>query len=498
MLNEAMQSRIDRGNVKRDPIIRSASRINPTLVVLIANILETSTFVFSGVAMRIISGAGSPSSNAIKLLSIISACILHFYLKSLKKTSIAQQMKPLLRWQIYSLLTVAVPIFAVALLVAGVSQSIEGAFDYLSVSQMLWLWAAGATVGVSILRVCIWCLANNWRRHGRLVQSVVIVGGGELAERLLQYISRNHDDLIRVAGVYDDRRRVRAGGPALCRRIDGTIDDLLIRSPTMQLDRVFVALPHAAEQRLLYVLGKLKRLPADIVLAPDLVGFAVVEGRNKQGSSLPLFEVYARPLKVGERVAKEVFDRITAAVLLAALAPTLLIISLIIYLDSGGPILFRQARYGLGHRTIEVLKFRTMYAASTDAECRRQTEVNDARTTPVGRWLRRTSLDELPQLFNVLRGEMSLVGPRPLAVHMRVENELNHEVISEYSFRHRVKPGITGWAQVHGLRGAILSRELLHERVIYDLNYIDNWSFGLDLRIMFLTIGAIIWPRNAY
>jgi Undecaprenyl-phosphate glucose phosphotransferase len=496
MLHDAAQSGINRGSVTLDPFKTPTGTINPISMVLTANIFETAVFILTGLIAYIITRHNNMSPNIVVILSVISTSSLHFLIRSLKRSSVEKRIRLcLLRRQIDCLLTVTLPIIAAAFVVAGVSTSIGDASD---ARRMLWLWAASATVVASLLQICIWRLADHWRLQGRLVQSVVVVGGGELAKRLIQYIALNHGDLIRVVGVYDDRRRVRAGEPELGRRSDGTIDDLLIRSSTMRVDRVFVTLPHAAEERLLSVLHKLKRLPADIVLAPDLVGFAVAAGGNARSSFLPMLEVYARPLKAGERLAKEIFDRITAIGLLIALAPTLMIISVIIYLDSGGPILFRQARYGLGHRTIEVLKFRTMYAISADPDCRRQTDVNDARTTRVGRWLRRTSLDELPQLLNVVRGEMSLVGPRPLAIHMRVENELNHEVISEYCFRHRVKPGITGWAQVHGLRGAIVSRERLRERVIYDLNYIDNWSFGLDLRIMFLTIGAIAWPKNAY
>jgi exopolysaccharide biosynthesis polyprenyl glycosylphosphotransferase len=205
-----------------------------------------------------------------------------------------------------------------------------------------------------------------------------------------------------------------------------------------------------------------------------------------------------RPLRASERFFKEIFDRCAAAVLLLLLSPLLLGCAIAVKLSGPGPVFFRQERHGLGSRIFHVLKFRSMRTDLQDVSGAQQTRRNDARVTPVGNFLRRTSLDELPQLLNVLMGDMSLVGPRPLPVQMRVEDRLNYEIVAEYAFRHRVKPGITGWAQVKGHRGAVDTAEGLQSRVAHDLYYIENWSLWLDLKILFMTGAVCALGKNAF
>jgi len=200
----------------------------------------------------------------------------------------------------------------------------------------------------------------------------------------------------------------------------------------------------------------------------------------------------------GRSVLKTAFDGIGAAILLVFLLPLLMLIAVSVKLGSGGPVLFRQKRWGLDGSVIGVYKFRTMYADREDQMCQRQTTRGDARVTPVGRFLRRTSLDELPQLLNVLKGEMSLVGPRPHALGMTVNGQPNAEIVPTYFDRYRVKPGITGWAQINGYRGAVDSAEHLAHRVNLDLHYIQNWSLWLDVKILFLTVFKVFSDRNAF
>jgi polysaccharide biosynthesis protein PslA len=197
-------------------------------------------------------------------------------------------------------------------------------------------------------------------------------------------------------------------------------------------------------------------------------------------------------------ICKWIEDKLLASLLLMALSPLMLICALLIKCESSGPILFRQARFGFNNRNIRVLKFRTMYVDREDRSGACRTVRGDARVTPFGRILRRTSIDELPQLINVLKGEMSLVGPRPHAVAMKVGHRSYRDAIDEYAQRHRVKPGITGWAQINGLRGEIDSLEKARTRVEYDLAYIERWSVGFDLKILALTLPAILSLRNAY
>jgi polysaccharide biosynthesis protein PslA len=215
-------------------------------------------------------------------------------------------------------------------------------------------------------------------------------------------------------------------------------------------------------------------------------------------AGLQMMSLARRPLRASQRLFKDTFDRMLAGILLALLAPLMLTIAVGVRLSGPGPIFFRQERHGLGNRVFQVLKFRTMRTEMLDRGGRRQTERNDPRVTLFGALLRRTSLDELPQLINVLRGDMSLVGPRPLPLEMRVQDRLNYEIVAEYAFRHRVKPGITGLAQVKGHRGAVETVEALQSRIACDLYYIDHWSLWLDLKILALTSGVCLRGKNAF
>jgi Undecaprenyl-phosphate glucose phosphotransferase len=499
LLGGATKPRAIRGSGPQASMVKSAKKINPKLFFAIVSLLESLIAIFSGLGVFLIIGGGNKLYLFIMALTGTAALSLH----SLFKYSIAVSAESFIRLRLFGrlrsmLLSVVLPITCVSLLSSTLEYDRNDAFYLMGISRVLWVWSAASAAGAVILHICVWCVLRSWRARAILVQRIAIVGAGGLADRFVKWLEFAYPDLVEIVGVFDDRERERAEELPLRHLLRGTIDDLLHISRTVHIDRVVVALPHAAEGRLLYILQKLRRLPADITLAPDLIGFAAARDFGRKGSALPLFDIYACPLRSSEQLAKGIFDRVVAAGLIVLFLPTLLLICLAIFLESPGPILFRQLRYGLGHQVIAVLKFRTMYYEFSDYNCVRQTELHDKRTTRIGRWLRRLSLDELPQLFNILRGEMSLVGPRPLATEMRVENQLNHDLVSEYCYRHRVKPGITGWAQIHGLRGAIYSREALLERVLYDLYYIDNWSFWLDLRILLLTAKEIFVSKNAY
>jgi lipopolysaccharide/colanic/teichoic acid biosynthesis glycosyltransferase len=214
----------------------------------------------------------------------------------------------------------------------------------------------------------------------------------------------------------------------------------------------------------------------------------------------PLFGVEdaARHSRPGQDFFKRAIDYSLAALALLILAPLLLVIAAAIKLDSAGPVFFRQPRRGLNNETFTLFKFRSMYTHLSDIEANRQTSRDDPRVTRVGKWLRRVSFDELPQLFNVLRGEMSLVGPRPHAPNMRVEGQLLDAASSDYLLRYCVRPGITGWAQVHGARGQVVRQADLQRRVYYDLEYIREWSIRLDLKILMLTLTREIFSKNAF
>jgi Undecaprenyl-phosphate glucose phosphotransferase len=362
----------------------------------------------------------------------------------------------------------------------------------------LLLWAALTVAGVGVVRGVLAAMRDRWRAAGRLKQLVAIYGTGDHAERLVERLRAACPETIEIVGVFDDRAGRGVVGAGLRELPHGTTADLVEMSRLMEIDRIIVALPHAAEKRLLEILRKLHKMPVEISLAPDLVGFNLPTKDHEDYGGLPLLDVYGKPLTFGQSLVKSMFDRLAAGLGVIALSPVLLLVALAIKLDSKGPVLFRQNRYGFGDRVIGVYKFRTMKAETSDANGEKQTEVNDPRITRVGGFLRKTSIDELPQLFNVLRGELSLVGPRPHAVSMRVRQRRNEDIVPDYALRHHVKPGITGWAQVNGYHGPVDTERHLHQRVAYDLDYINHWSLWFDVKIIVKTLFVAFSHRAAY
>jgi polysaccharide biosynthesis protein PslA len=323
---------------------------------------------------------------------------------------------------------------------------------------------------------------------------IAVVGSSDGVARSLAAIaaSRPRD---RVVGVFLDRGEVtgtRFGDvPVL-----GTASDLVSFVSRSDLDEVIVALsPRMSTARLFRLIDTARGLPVDVrVAAAD----GLSADPRTDTSSMRLIDVSHRPLRGVAGWVKRAEDIVVACVALVLVAPVLALAALAIRLESPGPVLFRQSRYGFANRSIEVLKFRTMYVDQGDGTGAARTTRDDPRVTRVGRFLRRTSIDELPQLINVLRGEMSVVGPRAHALAMKVEGRLYDQAVAAYFARHRVRPGITGWAQVNGLRGEVDTLEKARLRVAFDLEYIDRWSLFFDLRIMIRTIKTMFDDPNAY
>jgi len=351
----------------------------------------------------------------------------------------------------------------------------------------------GLVAGRLALRPCVRGLSVA----GCFANRTVIVGAGDQGQRLAGYLQRHGDANTRLTGFADDRLSrlpVQGGGLPLL----GTVDDLIDLIRRDQVDQVIVALPWTAEQRLREIVGKLEKTPVPIRLAPDVAAFSFPDRRFTTVGRLPMMQLFERPISGWSFIVKSLEDRLLALGLLVALSPVLAAIALAIKLDSPGPVLFRQKRYGFNHNLFECWKFRSMHHHLSDADAEVLAQRNDARVTRVGRFLRKTSLDELPQLINVLKGDMSLVGPRPHATSAKAAGRLYEEAVDAYAARHRVKPGITGWAQVNGWRGETDTVEKIQRRVEYDLFYIENWSLGFDLKILLRTALVVLGDRAAY
>lgn len=356
------------------------------------------------------------------------------------------------------------------------------------------IWFGAVLFGLAGLRVALYYRIRTWIAAGRLRNNIAIVGMGEHGRRLVQHINGMRGASFSIIGIFDDRT---GRAPEVIEGFSraGTVDDLLRLARTERIDQILVALPWSAEERHLEILNKLKTLPVDVRLSPDLIGFRLLHSSIGRIGALPTVEVSQKPLSDWKLVGKEFEDRILGALILLFITPLMLLIALAIKLDSPGPVLFRQKRYGFNNKVIEVFKFRTMRVEACQNVTVPQATHNDPRVTIVGRFLRRSSLDELPQVLNVLRGEMSLVGPRPHAVQ---HNEYYGGIVNEYASRHRVKPGITGWAQVNGWRGETDTLEKMQKRVEHDIFYIDNWSLGFDLQILLMTTLVVLRGNNAY
>ncbi len=362
----------------------------------------------------------------------------------------------------------------------------------------LLMWSVAGLALLSTNRLLLFYVMGRWIRAGRLTKNVAVVGAGPIGQRFLAHLGEQAQrSRLNLVGLYDDRSarlpRHCFGHPIL-----GDVDDLVRDVREGWIDVVIVALPLSADWRLAEVMNKLIAAPVDVRLCPDLFGFQIGACGVSHVGSMTLLNVVDRPLRDWHWIIKGAEDRVLAAFILFLISPVMALIALMIKFDSPGPVLFKQKRYGFNNELIEVFKFRTMYHHATDENAEQLTKRNDPRVTRLGAFLRRTSLDELPQFINVLRGEMSIVGPRPHALSAKAGHILYQEAVKCYDARHRVKPGITGWAQVNGWRGETETVEQIQKRVEHDLYYIEHWSVLLDLKIIMRTVLGGFTGRQAY
>ncbi|GAB2177295.1 exopolysaccharide biosynthesis polyprenyl glycosylphosphotransferase [Dongia sp. agr-C8] len=473
--------------------------IEPPILGLLFLVLDIALFAIPGLLLANRAGLLTADSPATMQTGLALCLATAFFFAAARAFDIHDGLKIMRRSMpaqvALSLIGTAGPVLALLLICRVLTGDAPAAHP---VTSWLLAWATWSGGGALALQILARPVVQHWRQASLTGHRVAIVGSGEPAQRLVNWLEANADDVVQVVGLFDDRRGRGPDRVGLSHLICGTTEDLIEYYRRAPIDKIIIALPHHAEERLLAILQRLKQLPVDIALAPDLVGFRVPDSTTSEMAGLQMRSLAQRPLRASQRFIKDLFDRSLAALLLLLLAPLLLMLALGVKLSGSGPVFFRQERHGLGNRVFRVLKFRTMRTALHDPSGRRQTERNDPRVTPFGALLRRTSLDELPQLINVLKGDMSLVGPRPLPLQMRVDDRLNYEIVAEYAFRHRVKPGITGLAQVKGHRGAVSTAEALKSRIAYDLYYIDHWSLWLDLKILAMTSAACVFGKNAF
>ncbi len=323
--------------------------------------------------------------------------------------------------------------------------------------------------------------------------SAIVVGAGPLGVKVARALQENQEEGRDFIGWFDDRTDQRLDADSAGKLL-GTLQEVAPYVRAHGIKEVYITLPLGSQPRILELLESVQGTTASIFFVPDVFGISIIQGRLQDMNGVPVVGICETPFTGTNELVKRISDIVLATIILVLISPLLLAIAIGVKLSSPGPVIFRQRRNGLDGGEIMVYKFRSMRAMD-DGPVVKQATKDDPRITPFGAFIRRTSLDELPQFINVLQGSMSIVGPRPHAV---AHNEQYRQIIKAYMVRHKVKPGITGWAQINGHRGETDTIEKMKARVEYDLEYLRNWSLGLDLQIIVRTIRLLIFDRHAY
>jgi Undecaprenyl-phosphate glucose phosphotransferase len=472
--------------IARKPPIRTA--MSQQVVAGLAVIIDAALIVGSGIALHIGLDRGGSDFDAYLAALVAYALMAVLALNAAGTYRFSAIMEPV---------RMVVRVGAVCIVVFMVLVATAFALKVAHHFSRLWSFSALLTSTVLVImgRVLLADALHRLAAAGRISRRIVVYGANEQARRLITRIDGLNEPWNHIAGVFDDRatrREESVGGYPVM----GNLGDLIAWARHNQSDEILIALPWSAEERLLRIMRALAVLPANVRLCPEFFHEELIRGRTSYQYGMPMLSTFEKPIAGWGSIWKRIFDLFVAAVVLVPATPLLLLIAVCIRLESPGPVLFRQKRYGFNHELIEVFKFRTMRQVESDPE--RLTERDDPRITRLGAILRRLSLDELPQLLNVLRGEMSVIGPRPHAIRTTAGGRLCEDVIDHYAVRHKVRPGMTGWAQVNGWRGTMTDEHHLRERIAHDLYYIRNWSPLLDVRILLLTVWTVLVGRNSY
>lgn len=383
--------------------------------------------------------------------------------------------------------------FLVTMMLMFLSHVLTGKMAY-----WIGMWFGYSVVYLGISRAIVGAIVTKLMNDGRLERRAIIIGGGQTASDLIHSMEANASSDIRICGIFDDRTDDRspnivAGYPKL-----GNVAELIEFTRKARINMLIVSIPLNAEKRVLQLLKRLWMLPVDIRLSAHANKLFFRQRTYTYEGTVPMVDVFEKPIADWDSVTKRTFDIVFSLLAIIALSPIMLITALAVKFDSKGPIIFRQKREGFNNEEIEIFKFRSLYTDQGDKTGVNVVTKGDSRVTKVGRFIRKTSIDELPQLFNVLLGSLSLVGPRPHVANAQTDNKLWTEVVDSYIARHKVKPGVTGWAQINGWRGEVDQEEKLKGRVEHDLYYIENWSLLFDLYILAITPLKLINTENAY
>ena len=330
-------------------------------------------------------------------------------------------------------------------------------------------------------------------KAGMNLRTAVVIGGSALGVKVAHALTQNRVQGVDFRGYFDDRTGDRLDKASADKRLGNLLD----AAPYIRANgtkEVFITLPLGSQPRILALLEHLQGTTASIYFVPDVFGISIIQGRLQDMNGVPVVGLCETPFTGTNRLIKRVSDVVLSLLILVLIAPLMLAVAIGVKLSSPGPIVFRQKRNGLDGEEIIVYKFRSMTTMDNGPVVQQATK-GDKRITPFGAFIRKTSLDELPQFVNVLQGRMSIVGPRPHAV---AHNEMYRQLIKAYMVRHKVKPGITGWAQVNGYRGETDTLDKMQARVEYDLEYLRNWSLGLDLVIILRTVKSVLADSKAY
>lgn len=381
--------------------------------------------------------------------------------------------------------------WVIVLLILAIVGGLSGVLGDFNARVLFW-WAVTTPLLLFLGHSFVSAYLDRLRGKGRLRRSV-IVGANELGYKLADRIHHQPSLMTRVEAFFDDRSGDRCESD-LKHVVFGGIDDVAAYVAANQIDLVYITLPMFNHPRVVELVDALRDTTASIYFVPNVFVFDPVQARLDNVSGIPVISVFETPLTGINAVHKRAFDIVAATMILTAIAPLMLLIALLVKATSKGQVIFKQRRYGVDGEEILVYKFRSMRVCE-DSQTVVQATQNDARVTPIGAILRKTSLDELPQFLNVLQGTMSIVGPRPHAV---AHNEYYRKLIHGYMWRHKVKPGITGWAQINGFRGETDTIDKMEGRVIYDIAYLKRWSLWMDITIILKTLRLVIKDSKAY